>query len=392
MARRRRLQRRLLLLVALAACLVPACAPATTENTAGSSVAPSQAPSSTVSTSTAPPQGSTSQSTIPSGASGRVEIVGEQFHLGGQVTNQAGRAEGLLLNSRMVQAVIDIEGGADQFAYPGTGVWDAERNTDEFVAALPAYAAAGLDAVTINLQGGNPLDAPVDDRPDWRISAYADNGSLDPAWMGRLDRVLRAADDEGLAVIVGLFYFGQDHGLADETSVVRAVDNVVDWLGAGDYGNVMIEICNECNVHYDHAILQPDGVAELMARVRERGQGILPVSASLTGGNLPSRAWIEASDFVLLHGNRQDAASIAGMVAELRASPAFVAAPKPIVFNEDSTDLDNMDAAVTAGAGWGYHDKGSNDYLNGFQAPPVNWSINTESKIAFFEAVRALTR
>jgi hypothetical protein len=316
--------------------------------------------------------------------------VGEQFHLGGQVTNAGAPAEGLLLNSRMVQAVIDIEVEAAPFVYPDTGDWDAERNAAEFMTALPDYAAAGLDAVTVNLQGGNPLDAPVDDKPEWRISAYAADGSLDPAWMDRLDRVLRAADDEGMAVIVGLFYFGQDHRLDDEAAVVAAVENVVDWLVEGAYGNALVEICNECNVHYDNEILQPERVVELMERVRDRSGGTLPVSASLTGGNLPSRAWINASDFILIHGNRQDAASITAMVSDLRSSPAFRENRQPIVFNEDSTNLENMDAAIAAGAGWGYHDKGSNDYVNGFQAPPVNWSINTESKLAFFDAVADL--
>jgi hypothetical protein len=316
-----------------------------------------------------------------------VEIVDETFHIDGELTNPGGPAEGLLLNSRMVQALIDIETESTPFRYPDTGRWDADRNVDEFVAALPDYAAAGLDAVTVNLQGGNPLDAPVDNRPDWRISAYGADGSIDPAWLGRLDRVLRAAENEGLVVILGLFYFGQDHRLADEAAVIRAVDGVVDWLIEGDYRYVLIEICNECNVHYDHAILRPGRVTELMKRVRDRSGGRLAVSASLTGGNVPDESWIASSDFVLLHGNRQEASSIRAMVAEVRASPAFAADPKPIVFNEDSTSLGNMDAALVAGAGWGYHDKGDNDYVNGFQAPPVNWGINTDTKAAFFEAV-----
>ncbi|MGH8912495.1 MAG: hypothetical protein ACRDVD_08285 [Acidimicrobiia bacterium] len=383
---------RLTPLVVVAAILA-ACNQAGATGTTAS--AESTVPGATTSTSVPPDTTSTSvppdtTSTVLAPSStllpdpGRVEIVGEQFHLGGAVTNSGGAAEGLLLNSRMVQAIIDITGESAPFVYPDTGTWDPERNVAEFIAALPAYAAAGLDAVTINLQGGNPLDAPVDDKPEWRISAYESDGSLDPAWMDRLDRVLRAADDEGMAVIVGLFYFGQDHRLDDEAAVVAAVDNVVDWLVAGGYQNVLIEICNECNVNYDHGILQPDRVVELIERVRDRSEGTLPVSASLTGGNIPNAAWITASDFVLLHGNRQDAASVSAMVAEVRESEAFQTGPKPIVFNEDSTNLANLEAAVEAGAGWGYHDK------LGFQVPPVSWGIDTETKQAFFAAVAAL--
>ena len=385
--------------VGLAAILTVACDPAS-----GSPPTVTEADEHTTTTSEAAPlettttigTTSTTQIAVPSSSipdqSTHVEIVGENFHIGGQITNHGGRAEGLLLNSRMVQAVIDITGENRPFRYPDTGVWDPARNTDEFVAAIPSYAAAGLDAVTVNLQGGNPLNAPVQNRPDWEISAYEPDGTLRPDWMDRLDQVLTAADDHGLVVIVGLFYFGQDHRLENRAAVEAATDNVVDWLIAKGHENVLIEICNESNVHYDHEILQPPGVPSLLDRVRERSEGTLPVSASLTGGNLPDEQWIRAVDYILLHGNRQDAASVADMVESLRRSEAFQDSPKPIVFNEDSTNLANMEAAISAGAGWGYYDKGENDYEHGFQAPPVDWTINTEPKRAFFDAVALVAR
>jgi hypothetical protein len=79
------------------------------------------------------------------------------------------------------------------------------------------------------------------------------------------------------------------------------------------------------------------------------------------------------------------------MVGDLRSQSAFQTNPKPIVFNEDSTTIDNLLAAVGQRAGWGYHDKGANDYRNGFQAPPVDWSISTDAKRRFFEEVTRLT-
>lgn len=330
-------------------------------------------------------------STVPQTRSGEVEIVQERFYLGGEVTNPGSPAEGLLMNSRMVQAVIDIEGERDLFVYPDTGAWDPERNATELIAALPIYASHGLNAITVNLQGGNPLDAPAQNRPSWRISAYRPDGSLDPTWMDRLDRVLRAADAEGMAVIVGLFYFGQDHLLEDETAVTDAVDSVVDWLMARDHRNVLIEICNESGRHYDHEILRPSRVNELMERVTTRSGGSIPVSVSLPGGHMPEARIVEVSSYVLLHGNRQQARRVAAMVRDLRSLPAFSAHPKPIVFNEDSTRMDNLLAAVTEGAGWGYHDKGANDYHNGFQAPPVDWSVGTDDKRTFFEEIARLT-
>jgi len=94
-----------------------------------------------------------------------VSIVGDQFYLNGEPTYQGRtwnghKLEGLLLNSRMVQGIFDDLNAetVNRWAYPDTGVWDAERNTREFIAAMPAWRAHGLLAFTINLQGGSVTD------------------------------------------------------------------------------------------------------------------------------------------------------------------------------------------------------------------------------------------
>ena len=63
--------------------------------------------------------------------------------------------EGLLLNSRMIQATFDDENPetVHRWAYPDSGTWDAARNIIE---ALPIYRDHGLLAVTLNFQGGSP--------------------------------------------------------------------------------------------------------------------------------------------------------------------------------------------------------------------------------------------
>jgi len=47
----------------------------------------------------------------------------------------------------------------------------------------------------------------------WHNSAFAADGSLRPAYMRRLEKVLDRADELGMVVILGLFYFGQDERL-----------------------------------------------------------------------------------------------------------------------------------------------------------------------------------
>lgn len=115
------------------------------------------------------------------------------------------------------------------------------------------------------------------------------------------------------------------------------------------------------------------------------------MSTSFTGDATPPEDVIRRSDFVLLHGSSHDAGGVGRLVAAVRSSPAYAAAPKPIVVNEDSTRLENFAAAVEARASWGYYDQGANNYTDGFQSPPVNWRINTPQKRAFFGQARRYT-
>src|ERR1051325_8868916 len=147
-----------------------------------------------------------------------VSIVGDEFHINGRPT-YAGRnwnghkVQGLLLNSRMVQGIFDDlnTNTVSNWAYPDTGKWDAERNTPEFIAAMPEWRKQGLLAFTINLQGGSPKG--YSQQQPWHNSAIAEDGSLRASYMQRLGSVLDRADELGMVVILGYFYFGQDERL-----------------------------------------------------------------------------------------------------------------------------------------------------------------------------------
>ena len=277
-----------------------------------------------------------------------VSIVGEDFHINGKPT-YAGRTwnghrvEGLLLNSRMVQATYDDLNPetAKRWAYADTGKWDAERNVREFIAAMPEWKRHGLLAVTVNFQGGSPEG--YSGKQNWESGAFHTNGALRPEFADRMRRVLDAADANGMVVILGYFYFGQDQRLRDEAAVIRATDEATRWLLDGGWRNVLVEVNNECNVAaYDHDILKPERVHELINRVRktERAGRHLLVGTSYGGGGIPKENVVRASDFLLLHGNGvKDPKRITEMVKQTRAVPGY--RPMPIVFNED--DHENFD-------------------------------------------------
>src|SRR5262249_5906690 len=188
-----------------------------------------------------------------------VTIKGEMFYINGQPTYKGQtwkgkKIEGLLFNSRMVQAIFDdLNPETVRFwAYPDTKKWDAERNTREFVAAMPLWRRHGLLGMTVNLQGGNPQG--YSSKQPWHNSAFKEDGSLRADYMSRLERILDRADGLGMVVILGLFYFGQDERLKDEEAVQRGLDNAIDWLFERGYRHVLIEVNNECNVRYDHDV------------------------------------------------------------------------------------------------------------------------------------------
>lgn len=333
-----------------------------------------------------------------------VSIHTDAFHINGAPTYKGrtwnGRKiEGLLLNSRMVQAIFDDLNPQTvaNWKYPDTGKWDAERNTREFIAALPTWRKHGLLGITLNLQGGSPQG--YSKQQPWENSAFASDGTLRPDYMRRLELVLDKTDELGMVVLLGLFYFGQDERLADEKAVERGVDNVIDWLLRQGYRNVLIEVNNECNIRYNHRILQPKGVHELIERVKKRthnGRRLL-VGTSYGGGTIPQENVVRASDFLLLHGNGVGKPEhIAEMVRQTRQVPGY--RPMPILFNEDdhfdfAAEKNNFRAAIDEYASWGYFDyrmKGEG-FDDGYQSVPVNWNAMSARKQGFFRLLKEIT-
>ena len=332
-----------------------------------------------------------------------VSISGDEFRINGQPT-YAGRKwnghsiQGLLLNSRMVQGIFDDlnTNTVAQWAYADTGQWDAERNTREFIAAMPEWRAHGLLAFTINLQGGSPQG--YSSQQPWHNSAINADGSLRADYLARLERILDRADELGMAVILGYFYFGQDERVRDEAAVLRATDDATKWILDHGWRNVLVEINNECNVRYDHAILQPDRVHELIQRVRDKTDKgrRLYVGTSYGGGTIPKENVARVSDFLLLHGNGvSEPEKIAEMVRKTRQVPGYF--PKPILFNEDDhfafdQPKNNFTAAIGEYASWGCFDfrmKGEG-FDEGYQSVPVNWGLSSGRKRGFFRLLNRM--
>lgn len=339
-------------------------------------------------------------------------IEGEQFLINGELTYkgrewQGHKVEGLLMNARLVQGIFDDLNPetVGRWAYSETEPWDADRNTREFIEAMPEWRRHGLLCAVVNLQGGSPEGYSA--QQPWHNSAIRADGSLRPEYMARLEKIIDRADELGMVIMLGIFYFGQDQRLEDEATVKQAVVNTVDWIAERGYRNVLIEIANECdNRGYDHDIIKAERVHELILlaqqRARERNHP-LAVSTSYIGGSIPRANVVSIADYILLHGNGvQDPNRMAAMIQTVRQMEAYT--PKPIVNNEDDRpwldahqgfgrEGNNMVACVANYASWGYFDfrRAGEGFDQGFQSVPVKWQISSDRKRAFFNLLAEIT-
>jgi len=342
-----------------------------------------------------------------------VTIDGDKWLINGRPTYEGReyrgwKIEGLLLNSRMIQAVFDDENETTRvlWGYPDTGEWDPDRNTAEFAAAMAEWRQYGLIGITIGLQGGiprNPRRSSTKERlkklgiqvvvysQPWNNSAFDANGNLKKSYLERLKQVLDQADTLGMVVILDLFYWGQDQRLHDEGAIRKAVEESCGWVLEQRYTNIVIEIANECDLlFYEHGIFRPHRIHELVGlakNITQNGRRLL-VSTSFVVG-VPHDSLVAASDFILVHGNSiRMPAMIRRMVAATRDLPSY--RPMPILFNEDDhygfhLPDNNFMAALASYAGWGLYTQ------EGFQSVPATWRINTPRQRAFFKLLAQVT-
>lgn len=334
-----------------------------------------------------------------------VEIKGDQFYINGKPTYQGRtwqghKIEGLLMNSRMVQGIFDDLNPetSSEFAYADTKKWDAERNNKEFIDNMPIWYTYGLNAFTLNMQGGSPYGY---GNKKCLNPGFNPDGSLMQSYMNRLDKILKKADEIHMVVILGIFYFGQDQNIKDETAIINAVDNLTNWLFEKGYRNVLIEIANESNIKaYDHKILFPDRISELIERVKNKqknGYRFL-VGTSFGGLFVPTSNVVKASDFLLIHGN---GGKLPSQIQELIDKTRIVEGYRtmPVVNNEDDhydfdKEVNNFTVSVKNYVSWGFFDfrfPGETDYKEGYQSVPVDWGINSERKKGFFNKVKEIT-
>lgn len=282
--------------------------------------------------------------------------------------------KGLLMNARFIQGVFDDKLEPSRFHRFGKR-FDAEKNTDELIKTLPMWYEKGLRAITVGFQGGGPCF--TIDNQTIKNNPYSSDGTcIDFAYLNRMKKIINAADEIGMLVIVSFFYGAQTRFLTDDLAVMQAVKTASNWLRDEKFTNVIIEIANEHNVddYKVHPMLfDGKGIAELI-RIAQRESGGIPVGCSTTGSYF-SLDIGEASDIILIHGNNMSRQQFYNHIQEAKA----IRPEKPIVCNEDSQALAEMQVALDQGISWGYYNNMTK------QEPPVYWNI-LEGEDTFYMA------
>jgi hypothetical protein len=210
------------------------------------------------------------------GEATHIAICDGRWTINGRVTHPGSDAEGLLMNVRMVNATFEDRNRPD---------FDPDASTERFIGRIGDYEAVGVDAFTLCLQGGMPgYEGAVN-------SAFEPDGSLRETYMKRVERVVRACDRHGVAVILGLYYQRQSGILKDEAAVRAGISNAVRWVSRSGFRNVMIEIANEYpHRGFAHATIRDPmgqaGLIRLALDLLARGTGDL----RRNGGPGPGRA------------------------------------------------------------------------------------------------------
>ena len=279
-------------------------------------------------------------------------------------------ARGRLMNIRLPNALFVDEPRRER-------PFDAEFNTDAVIDALDFYKAHGVLMIDVSLQGAQTIPSQdsytLAQANAFRfgavrgasLSAFRPDGSLKPDWLGRLERLLRAADQRGMFVNLMYFYPGLDDQFESTDAIHRAAANVTNWLVAHNFRNVIVDVANEYDSprpewHFKGYI--PQNIIPLIDEVREcfKHTGYAaPIGASSDGRMRYPKSLQGQVDVVLIHGNGRDTREKARRVAELKE------VERPVLMTEDDngrgTTLEHLAAELAScdiffhdAAGWGY--------------------------------------
>ena len=306
------------------------------------------------------------------------------------------------MNSRMVQGIFDDLNPETRslWVYPDTKRWDPERNTREFLAAMPEWRRHGLLSFTINIQGGSPQGYSPDQ--PWHNIGVQSRRIAAP----RLPAASRAHPRSGRRA---------GHGRRSSATSISARisgSRMTPPCGARcarrrrgccdkGYRNMLVEIANECNNRNDHAAPDPGAArarADRAGQATRRGRRTVPVSVSFNGGSDPPAERRRASPTTCCSTATASPTPIASPhgssdARRRRATGRCRSCSTRTTISTSTSRGTTSSPRSSEYASWGYFDfrmKGEG-FDEGYQSVPVNWGISSARKRAFFTLLKEMT-
>ena len=166
----------------------------------------------------------------------------------------------------------------------------SDATTDQLINHLDTFKDYGVNTVSVYLMGSHFGD----------VKGYRPDASLDPVYTARLAKIIEAADNRGMVVLVGCLYWGTAKAKEDlkkwtQEEADKAVANTVAWLSKNDYRNVFVDVDNEGLAHVSKQ--WDDG------KMIEAGHAVDPTI--MLANNCATKTPSENAD-LLIHYSRKD--------------------------------------------------------------------------------------
>ena len=116
----------------------------------------------------------------------------------------------------------------------------SDKTARDLIDHLDLYKSHGINTVTVYFMGSRFGD----------MKGYRPDASLDPVYAERMGRIIEAADQKGMVVLVGCLYWSTSKAKEDllhwtQSEANLAVANTVKWLVDNNYRNVLVDPDNE---------------------------------------------------------------------------------------------------------------------------------------------------
>jgi hypothetical protein len=114
----------------------------------------------------------------------------------------------------------------------------SDAEAQELIDHLDEFASYGVNTVSVYFMGSRFGD----------VKGYREDATLDPAYATRMSRIIEAADQRAMVILVGCLYWSNSKAKWEswtQTEANAAVANTVAWLKEHDYRNVFVDIDNE---------------------------------------------------------------------------------------------------------------------------------------------------